>query len=350
MHPEPVIKPSIPPAYFSSSEQDFNTTALVEILSSVPNSPLTPGGILQNFTPTFPNATMSNNIGNLTPANLRFHQQQSLQQVKLQNTALNLASNEMQAYSHVSPRSMNANTSGYLSQLSQMGSLNISGCSHSSEQLNGNLMSNFQTQENRGVMSASTSNITMHLNDNEIHTFEMDNQLLTPTPVYHPVSNEKNASDIFKTTFIFQQSRAMELDRKRIDGLRAMDRFDLNREQVRTPTDAWSKFSLSKTSPFALESSTVGVSQWAQREKLNFDKVSTTSLIDSIPWNDRIPLSQFKDIHSLLSHLKLEHYISKYFFSALFCLCLLRFYFFKKIIQMVDLWSLNFLAILVDYF
>lgn len=104
----------------------------------------------------------------------------------------------------------------------------------------------------------------------------------------------------------------MDFDRKRIEGLKAMDRFDLNKEQVRTPTDAWAKFSLSKTSPFALESSTMGVSQWAQREKLTFDKVATTGLIDSVPWSDRMPLSQFKDIHSLLSHLKLEHYISKY--------------------------------------
>lgn len=89
-----------------------------------------------------------------------------------------------------------------------------------------------------------------------------------------------------------------------------MERLDLNREQVRTPTDAWVKFSLSKTSPFALESSSAGVSQWAQREKLNFDKHATTGLIDSVPWNDHVSLSQFKDIHSLLSHLKLEHYIS----------------------------------------
>lgn len=104
----------------------------------------------------------------------------------------------------------------------------------------------------------------------------------------------------------------MEFDKKRIEGLKAMDRLDLNRVQIRTPTDAWHKFSLSKSSPFALESSAVGVSQWAHREKLNFEKVATTGIIDSVPWNDRIPLSQFKDIHSLLSHLKLEHYISKY--------------------------------------
>lgn len=96
-----------------------------------------------------------------------------------------------------------------------------------------------------------------------------------------------------------------------------MEHFDLNRAQIRTPTDAWSKFSLSKSSPFALESSAVGVSQWAHREKLNFDKVATTGLIDSVPWSDRMPLSQFKDIHSLLSHLKLEHYISKYYSDTL---------------------------------
>ena len=107
----------------------------------------------------------------------------------------------------------------------------------------------------------------------------------------------------------------MDFDRKRIEGLKAMDRLDLNREQVRTPTDAWVKFSLSRTSPFALESSSAGVSQWAQREKLNFDKVATTGIIDSVPWSDRVSLSQFKDIHSLLSHLKLEHYISKYNFN-----------------------------------
>lgn len=93
-----------------------------------------------------------------------------------------------------------------------------------------------------------------------------------------------------------------------------MDRLDLNREQIRTPTDAWSKFSLSKSSPFALETAAFGAPQWAHQEKLHFDKGATTGLIESVPWNDRISLSQFKDIHSLLSHLKLEHYISTYYF------------------------------------
>lgn len=94
-----------------------------------------------------------------------------------------------------------------------------------------------------------------------------------------------------------------------------MGSFDLNREQVRTPTDSWVRFSLSKTSPSFLETSTAGLTQWRHREKLNFEKSTTTGFIDGV-WNDQTPFSQFKDIHSLLSHLKLEHYISKFFYHV----------------------------------
>lgn len=81
--------------------------------------------------------------------------------------------------------------------------------------------------------------------------------------------------------------------------------------EVRTPTSAWAGLALSKTSPFALGD---GMSQLSLREKLTpFDKASTTGFIDSMPASmNRIPLSDFKDIHSLLTYLKLEHYISKY--------------------------------------
>lgn len=177
MFPEPIVQAKIPVSYFSSSEQDFNTSALVEILSSVPNSPLTPSGLLQNFTPTFPNATFLNKIGsrvqdfsNLTPANLRYHamQQQSLQQNVNKNNTSDLVTNEMQTYSNVSPRSMNGNTSGYLSQLSHVG--------ESFEQLNVNAMNNFQQPENQIIIGTPTN----------IHPFEVDNRLMTP--VYPSVS------------------------------------------------------------------------------------------------------------------------------------------------------------------
>lgn len=90
------------------------------------------------------------------------------------------------------------------------------------------------------------------------------------------------------------------------------------RYEVRTPTNAWAGFGLSKTSPFAVEAATSGMLPWSgQRENVQFDKASTTSLIDAIPATDRIPLSHFKHIHSLLHHLKLEHYISELLFGFL---------------------------------
>lgn len=193
LHPEPIVQAKIPTAYFSSFEQDFNSSALVEILSSVPNSPLTPG--LQNFTPTFPNPNFSNKIGNrvqdfsnLTPANLRFHamQQQSLQQNNKNNTS-DLLINEIQTFSNISPRSMNANTSGYLSQLSHMGSLNISGSSNSMEHANDNALNNLKPSENQIVLGTPTNIMSRHLNERDIRTFEVENHLMTP--VYHTVGN-----------------------------------------------------------------------------------------------------------------------------------------------------------------
>lgn len=197
LHPEPIVQAKIPPAYLSSFEQDFNSSALVEILSSVPNSPLTPGGLLQNFTPTFPNPNFSNKIGNrvqdfsnLTPANLRYHamQQQSLQQSN-QNIASDLVTNEMQTYSNISPRSMNANTSGYLSQLSHMGSLNISGSSNSLDHANESALNNLKQSENQIMIGTPTNIMPRHLNERDIHAFEVENHLMTP--VYHTVGNYK---------------------------------------------------------------------------------------------------------------------------------------------------------------
>lgn len=80
--------------------------------------------------------------------------------------------------------------------------------------------------------------------------------------------------------------------------------------ELSTPTPAWAGLGLSKTSPFALE--TAGISQWTHREEtMPFKLGSTTSIRDSTPSEDRTQLSQFNDIHSLLTHLKLDHYISK---------------------------------------
>lgn len=200
LYPEPIVQAKIPATYFSSSEQDFSASALVEILSSVPNSPLTPANFLQNLTPTFPNAMYANKIVSrahdsaLTSANLHYHtmqqqQQQSNQQVcnmAPNNNTPNSAINELQTFSNISPRSINANTSGYLSQLSsQFGNLNISGNSSSLEQLNPQVLINFQQQENQMIMGGAVNNISKHLNENHIRKLEMENYL--STPIYNSV-------------------------------------------------------------------------------------------------------------------------------------------------------------------
>lgn len=79
---------------------------------------------------------------------------------------------------------------------------------------------------------------------------------------------------------------------------------------ARTPTKAWAGLNLSKTSPFALEKA--NIPQWTNRdEAFSFKLSSSTGVFDNIPAQDRIKLSQFQDIYSLLTHLKLGHYISK---------------------------------------
>lgn len=178
-----VIVPEIPTTYFSTSEQDFNSSALVETLSSMPNSPLTPGGFLQNFTPTLSNPPFQNQFGNrmhdfpsLTPANLRYHalQQQALQQqVNNQNIVVNAISYSS-GHPSISPRSTNTNTSGYLSHSSNIcvGGLNISGSSSSMEQLYAPYKPAIQINGN-GF-------------ENDDIPFETENRLLTPN--YYSVS------------------------------------------------------------------------------------------------------------------------------------------------------------------
>lgn len=96
---------------------------------------------------------------------------------------------------------------------------------------------------------------------------------------------------------------------KRIEGMKAVEqRFP--REELRQPTHAWAGLALSKSSPFALETS--GMSQWTHRNDHSPYKTGiTTSIIDSTPLQDR-QLPECSDIHTLMTELKLAHYIRKY--------------------------------------
>lgn len=90
--------------------------------------------------------------------------------------------------------------------------------------------------------------------------------------------------------------------------------------EVRTPTSQWAGLGLSKTSPFALETASHNVdannirNQWVHNVG-NASPYSnmgvTTGILESTPAEKRAVLTHQKDIHSLMTHLGLEHYISK---------------------------------------
>lgn len=126
---------------------------------------------------------------------------------------------------------------------------------------------------------------------------------------------------------------------KRVIGFKAMECAPQG--EARTPTANWIGLGLSRTSPAPLESATPTnedfIGSWSRNSAaalqnaaaLNnnggqqlspYNLSSTTGLVDSTPSNRRLQLTQHKDIHSLLTSLGLEHYISKFFiiFKILF--------------------------------
>lgn len=93
--------------------------------------------------------------------------------------------------------------------------------------------------------------------------------------------------------------------------------------EVRTPTSRWADLGLSKTSPFALETTPTNANSssanlWTRPDTASpYNLGATTGMIDGIPANQRALLIQHKDIHSLMTHLGLDHYISKFFFFSM---------------------------------
>lgn len=208
--PSPMVKVEVPATYFASREIDLTSAIqcknLVEILSSFPDSPLTPG-VGPNFAPAFPSASFPNQFGNrtsqnlsditsrmpnlaLSPANLhRLHAMQ-LQINNHQNSNMNLAIPPYaSSRSSVSPRSSGTNTSGYLSNVSM---LNMSGSSNSLDTYPPykpnmqNDSNGHYTQQSDNQTFANTSNgsgINLSCRLNEIagsHSFGDDNGMLTP--------------------------------------------------------------------------------------------------------------------------------------------------------------------------
>lgn len=116
-----------------------------------------------------------------------------------------------------------------------------------------------------------------------------------------------------------QQQRAFDFDLKRAIGFKAMERTPVAGE-LRTPTPAWLGMGLSRTSPAPLETvddgGATGPNGWRMPPPPGLGSPygisATTGLLDATPVNRRMQLSQHKDIHTLLTSVGLEHYISKH--------------------------------------
>lgn len=98
-------------------------------------------------------------------------------------------------------------------------------------------------------------------------------------------------------------------------GFKAMERAPIAGE-LRTPTSNWMGMGLSRTSPAPIET-VDDLAPW-QRSlgavgilASPYALGATTGIVDSTTSNRRLQLTQYKDIHSLMTGLGLEHYISK---------------------------------------
>ncbi|EDW57610.2 uncharacterized protein Dvir_GJ18051 [Drosophila virilis] len=116
-----------------------------------------------------------------------------------------------------------------------------------------------------------------------------------------------------------QQQRAFDFDMKRALGFKAMERTPVAGE-LRTPTPAWLGMGLSRTSPAPIETVDDGIGNAGNGWRMPppppglgspYGLSATTGLLDATPVSRRMQLSQHKDIHTLLTSLGLEHYISE---------------------------------------
>ncbi|XP_037828620.1 protein bicaudal C [Lucilia sericata] len=110
-----------------------------------------------------------------------------------------------------------------------------------------------------------------------------------------------------------KHNRTFDFDIKRAMGFKAMERPPVAGE-LRTPTPNWMGMGLSRTSPAPIET-VDDLAPW-QRGLAGagilaspYGLGATTGIVDSTSANRRLQLTQYKDIHSLLTALGLEHYI-----------------------------------------
>uniref|UniRef100_A0A1I8M5I2 SAM domain-containing protein n=1 Tax=Musca domestica TaxID=7370 RepID=A0A1I8M5I2_MUSDO len=149
------------------------------------------------------------------------------------------------------------------------------------------------------------------------------NMQLEISPQHHEIvkgKNNTNLLSIMERTNT-KHNRTFDFDIKRAMGFKAMERPPVAGE-LRTPTPSWMGMGLSRTSPVPFETvddlspwhrgptgCTTGLGGGAGSLVSPYGLGATTGIVDSTPTNRRLQLTQYKDIHTLLTALGLEHYI-----------------------------------------
>ncbi|XP_061397140.1 protein bicaudal C [Musca vetustissima] len=260
------------------------------------------------------------------------HHQQQQQQQQIQQTQMQPPNHMIQAQQqqhvpqthNISPRnSCSNNTSGYQSFSSSTTSLeqayppfgnalgvNTNNGVNGPSLLNGNRPSPFSPDSNYSS-EAGCSRLGRRSSDGVLLGLGASGPIGPMVP--------GSAESYRNSHYDLKHNRTFDFDIKRAMGFKAMERPPVAGE-LRTPTPSWMGMGLSRTSPVPMETvddlspwhrgpTGLGVGGGAGPLVSPYGLGSTTGIVDSTPTNRRLQLTQYKDIHSLLTSLGLEHYI-----------------------------------------
>ncbi|XP_055712848.1 protein bicaudal C isoform X2 [Phlebotomus papatasi] len=195
---------------------------------------------------------------------------------------------------NISPRSVSNNTSGYQSFSSSTNSLdhlNMYSSLNHPPSVNSSQERIFYGQSSR-CSSSSGYGSSQFLNTSDSQSSNINYQL------------KRN----------FDHSPIFDFNLKKLDGLKAMKTSPMMGE-VRTPNSGWAGLGLSRTSPMVSHEGSSGAfaSNWEDTTIASpYQLGKTCGVLDSTPIQRRAQIGNHPDLHSLLTSLDLEHYISTF--------------------------------------
>uniref|UniRef100_A0A336LJF4 CSON006372 protein n=1 Tax=Culicoides sonorensis TaxID=179676 RepID=A0A336LJF4_CULSO len=130
----------------------------------------------------------------------------------------------------------------------------------------------------------------------------LENNVYSSIEKAYKLRNDSSDGSPLNDSLIFN------FDHRIIDGYKAINHSAIDRE-IRTPNQYWKGLGLSKSSPHPIELDNTNIDLNRQRSS---PFSMTTSIIDSLPKQQRNRLSQYNDVISILANLGLEHHIQHF--------------------------------------